>query len=402
MNSEMDYELDDEQDYLSDDQNPLSEIVFLTPSQINNALTLSQRVADPNKRWAVYLNGLALAGLRQWLTTHTVNFSLDETRCVILEPTIADGTSAVCHLQAKGFRLCLIATEPKQGDFLLPQTVVNHSDFAAHFYLPITVYEEQSAIALQGFIQQDDLIQHHAIETLTSSAGNTYPLPKQWLNPDLDCLLLYLNCLDPHRISLPSSQTLVRRVHQLLMQPVVNTAQWFQAELQTQLEPIAQTLNWVIIPPKTFASAMRELPTQTDWRETQLEPLLDSLRQPVSQGMSIAANARAAYRHFSLSGVQLQLYAIVSLLESPNTEAEWSMLLVLKQQTNQPLPDGLTLEVRDLQMMQIVQCLRSSNAAGCLFTEAIGALTEQFLVTIALDTGVAVTLPTLQFQPTKS
>ena len=397
MNSEMDYEFDDEPNYLTDDGDRRPEIVFLTPSQVEQALHLSQRIADSGKQWAVYLNGLALAGFRQWLTTRTINFSLDDTHCVILEPAIADGTSAVCRLQAKGFRLCLIATELNQGDFRVPQTVVNHSDFAAHFYLPITVYEEQSAIGLQGFIQQDALIQHNATQTLIGQTGTTYQLPKQWLNPDLNCLLLYLNCLDPCTISLPqpSSQTLAQRVHQLLVQPVVNTAQWFQAELQTQLD-------WVVIPTQTFASALRELPTQTDWRETQIEPLLDSLRQPVSQGMPIAANTRAAYRCFSLSGVELQLYAIVSLLESSNSEAEWSLLLVLKHQTNQPLPDGLTLEVRDLQMMQIVQCLRASTAAGCLFTEVIGALTEQFLVTIALDTGVAVTLPTLQFQPTKS
>jgi hypothetical protein len=397
MNSEMDYEFDDEPNYLTDDGDRRPEIVFLTPSQVEQALHLSQRIADSSKQWAVYLNGLALAGFRQWLTTRTINFSLDDTHCVILEPAIADGTSAVCHLQAKGFRLCLIATEPKQGDFRVPQPVVNHSDFAAHFYLPITVYEEQSAIALQGFIQQDVLIQHNATQTLIGQTGTTYQLPKQWLNPDLDSLLLYLNCLAPCTISLPqpSSPTLAQRVRQLLVQPVVNTAQWFQAEVQTQLD-------WIVIPTQTFASALRELPTQADWRETQIEPLLDSLRQPVSQGMPIAANARAAYRCFSLTGVELQLYAIVSLLESFNAEAEWSLLLVLKHQTNQPLPDGLTLEVRDLQMMQIVQCLRASNAAGCLFTEVIGALTEQFLVTIALDTGVAVTLPTLQFQPSQS
>lgn len=409
MNSDIDYELgeewSDEQDYLPDYEECVSEVITLRSTQINGALTLSQRVADPGKQWAVYLNALALAGFRQWLATRTLNFSLDETHCVILEPAIADGTSAVCHLQANGFRLCLIALEPeREGDLLIPQTVVDYPDLAAHFYVPIILYEEQGALGLPGFIRQDTLMQQRDTQGLTHQGDNTYTLPQSWLDPDLDNLLLYLSCLDPQAIALPqsASPTLPQRLHELLVQPVLNTAQWFQAEWQTQIEPMMQALNWIVIPQQTFVSAMRELQPHADWTEMQVEILLADLKQPVSQGVTIAPNARAAYRNFGIGGVDLQLYAIVSLLESPSTEAEWSLLLILKHQTDQPLPNGLLLEIRDLQMMQIVQQLRSTPTAGYLFIEVIGALSEQFLVTIALDNGVAVTLPPLQFQPTQS
>ncbi|HEY9749712.1 MAG TPA: DUF1822 family protein [Allocoleopsis sp.] len=408
MNSDIDYELsdewNDEQDYLPDYEG-VPEVISLQATQINEALALSQRVSDPGKQWAVYLNALALAGFRQWLAARTLNFSLDETQCVILEPAIADGTSAVCHLQANALRLCLIALEPeREGDLLIPQIVVDRPDLAAHFYIPMILYEEQGAIGLPGFIRQDTLTQQRDTHGLTHREDSTYVLPKSWLDPDLDHLLLYLSCLDPQAIALPqpTSQTVPQRIHQLLVQPVLNTAQWFQAEWQTQMGPMVQALNWIVIPQRTFASAMRELQPHPDWTEMQIEALLSDLKQPINQGITIASNARAAYRNFGLSGVDLQLYGIVSLLDSPSTETEWSLLLILKHQTDQPLPNGLLLKVRDLQTMQIVQQLRSIPTAGYLFTEAIGALSEQFLVTIALDNGVAVTLPPLQFQLTQS
>jgi hypothetical protein len=416
IDDELDDELTDEPEYLPDYDDHPSGIVSLEPDQIESALALSQRIADPGKQWAVYLNALALAGFRQWLTSRTVNFSLDETRCVIVEPAIAqaqresfaDGTGAVCHLQANSFRLCLIAVEPeREADFLIPQAVVDRPDLAADFYLLITVYEEQSAVRCQGFIQQDALTQQRATQGLTRQ-GDVYLLPKRWLDVDLDHLLLYLSCLDRQTIAppQPTSQPLTQRIHQILVQPVLNTAQWFQTEWQTQVEPMVEALSWVVIPPRTFASALRELPTNLDWMSAQTEAILDDLRQPISQGITIAPNARAAYRSFSLGGIELQLYAIVSQLElsevASEAEAEWSLLLILKHQANQPLPDDLLLEVRDLKMMQIVQQIQSAPGAGYLFTEAIGALSEQFLVTIALANGIAVTLPPLQFQPIAS
>jgi hypothetical protein len=413
MNSDIDDKMDDQwQDslnYLPDYAADPSEIVALNPAQIAAAIALSQRIADPNKQWAVYLNALALAGFRQWLTSRTVSFSLDETHCVILEPTIADGTGAVCHLQANGFRLCLIAVEPeREADLLIPQAAVDRPDLAAHFYLPITVYEEQGAVGFPGFIRQDNLTQQRVIQGLTHQ-GDNYQLPHHWLEPDLDPLLLYLSCLDRQAITLPPSTvpTLTQRIHQLLVQPVLNTAQWFQTEWQAQVESLVETFDWAVIPPRTFASALRELPTNADWTDTQTETLLDDLRQPLSQGIAIAANARAACRSFSLNGSELQLYAIVSQLEPPDPEPpdpepEWSLLLILKQQTDQPLPNDLRLEVRELAMMQMVQQVRSTSGVGYLFTEAIGNLTEQFLITIALANGIAVTLPPLQFHPTES
>lgn len=408
MNGYLDFDFDawqDEADYLPDQDDPSAEIVSLSSRQIDDARTLSQRTVDRSKQWAVYLNALALAGFRHWLTSRTVNFGLNETESAILEPAIGDGTSAVCRLQANTFRLCLIAAEPEPAeDFRIPRAVMDHPDFAAHFYLPIIVYEEQGAIGLPGFLRQDQLSQLQESHDRVQQTGDAYYLPKSWLDFDLDHLLLDLSCLNAQAIPLPThpSQPLTQRIHQLLVQPVLNTAHWFQTELQTQIEPILQALNWVVIPPATFASALRELHPSPDWTTAQTEALLDDLRQPLSQGITLAPNARAAYRTFSLGGVDLQLYAIVSLLEAPEAEAEWSLLLILKHPADQLLPAGLCLEVRDLPGLQLVQHLRASAAAGCLFTEVIGNLSEQFLVTLALNNGLAITLPPLQFQPTNA
>jgi len=402
MNSEINTNFEDEQDYCSNVSNHAIKIVSLTSSQVSDALELSQRLTEPGKRWSIYLNGLALAGFRQWLTTRTMTFNLDETDCMILAPPIADGIAAVCHLRAGPFHLCLIGSEsPSRDNIQIPQLVLDYPKFMAHFYLPITVYEEQAAISLQGFFRIDQIMRYQSDQPLSPGSDQNYSLPTQWLESDLDALLLYFNCLDPEFIPLPqtSPPVLPKAIHQILVQPVVNTAQWFYAAFTHQVEGVVQQLKWVVMPPYAFASAMRELPNFLEWRD--LAPHVAPISEIESPNTSTPSHSNA-YCQFDLGEINLQLHAIVRLLESTVAELEWSLLLLLKHQADQPLPDGLILEVRDLQTMQVVQRMQVSSAAGCLFTEVIGMLSEQFLVTISLNDGISITLPTLKFQPSAS
>lgn len=402
MNSEINTDFVDEQDYGSSAVNSSLETIFLTSSQVNEALELSQRMTEPGHRWAIYLNALALIGFRQWLNTRTTPFQLDEADALILAPAIADGVSAVCQLRAGQFRLCLIATPAASHNIQMPQLVLQQPDLMAHFYLPITVYEEQAAIALPGFLRCDRLQQQQVRHPFTPNPDHTYSLPHQWLEPDLDHLLLYLSSLDPAIMPLPQPirqprpQPLSQRIHQIFVQPVVNTAQWFQAEVQHQVAATVQHCRWLTLPPAALASAMRELPSYPAWRELQPQILPQLATLPASGATATQGNA---YCQLQLGGMEFHLQAIVTLVEAPETEPEWSLLLILRQPTDQPLPEGLSLEVHDWQTLQLVQRLQVSASAGCLFTEVIGAVTEQFVVTIALANGLSMTLPTLQFHP---
>jgi hypothetical protein len=394
---------DSELDFLPDYDTAPAIFVPVPADAMQAALRLSQRIQDVDKQWSVYLNAIALGGLRAWFNRRTLSFTVDESKAVILAPTIADGTGAVCHLLANQWRLSLIAVEPEQEDaILLPGSLIQQANLASHFYLPIAVYEEQETIGLSGYFSYDQLMAY-PVETLMPHSGNTIRLPKAWLNHDMESLLLYFNCLEPTAIVLPQlagdswRDRVADQLHQLLVQPALNTAQWFQAQA-AQLE---RSFDWILMPPISLAGAMRTRPTQVEGSMVQTADLLATLHVLLDQGLSLNPDAQVAYRELRLGTVALRLYAIVSLLDaSEPPPSEWSLLLILKHQDAEVLPDAIQLEVRELATMNLIQHLQTDHPTGYLFMEVIGALAEQFLITIATNEGVSLTLPPLQWQPT--
>ena len=389
----MSQSIDSTIEFLSSSDNPNEEIVPLTPDDIETARSLSQRTSNPGKQWSVYLNALALSGIRQWLKTRSISFRLHDKQSVIIEPAITDGISAVCGLTANHFRISLIAIEPDDNPIVpIPKTVFDRVDLKSHLYLFISIYEEQEAIGLRGYIT------HAQIPTTLTSQQDYYAIPTDRLTTDFNLLLLHLTCLEPTLIQSPAqSPTSVR---QLLTPPLLNTGRWFQTQIQSAIDTVTEELAWQLMPPMSFASALRELPTAQDWEQADLDYLVPILRDLAMQGVQLVPEARAAVRRLNLGDLDLQLYAIVSpLINTLESIDEWSLLLILKRNDHQPLGHGIQLEVHTSCSTEVVQQVISSGLTGYLFTEIIATLDESLSITIALPDDTTLTLPPMQFRP---
>ncbi|NJR52537.1 MAG: DUF1822 family protein [Leptolyngbyaceae cyanobacterium CSU_1_3] len=366
-----------------------AEMVPLESHQIEQAIAISRRVSDPEHRWQVYLNALALAGFEQWLQTRTTEIRLDASQCRILEANSLDAPTAVCQLQANDFKLCLIAI-PSFPDSVvtLPDRVIDHSNLMAQFYIPIAIYEEAEQVSIQGFLRYDELMRNRNLQSIRSDINGTYSIPSSWFDSDLDRLLLYLSCLDPVAIPLPTPAIAPLPLRQLWVQPVINVGRWIQQQVN-------DAVDWVMLPPLNLAPAMRGAFTNLGSEVSQpIEELAAILTNLIRGGMQPPDNARTAYQELQLGDRSLRLYAMVA----PLTNAEeWSLLLILRSSTNQPL-QGISLQVSDGVEVIVNQTLDESVTADFLYGTAIGTYDEQFILTIALADGTALTLPPFAFQ----
>ena len=394
----MSQSIDYAQDFFSDSNTHLEEIIALEAEDMETAQLLGQRTQAAGKRWPVYLSALALAGLRQWLQTRSLSFRLQDANSVIIEPAIENGISAVCRLVANQFRLTIIAIEPDDSSTVpIPKIVFDRVDLKSHFYLFITIYEETEAIGLCGYISHDQIPQ------VLASDQDYYELSRDRLTPDFNHLLLHLTCLEPTPIAVPqtSPQAALPPIRQMLTQPILNTARWFQAQIQETIDAVTEELAWQLLPPLSVASALRELPSPEDWIGVEIEALKLILQDIVRQGVQVVPeDVRAVVRQLYLGSLALQMYVVISpLVNAQDAIDEWSLLLILKRSDQQPLGDGIQLLVHSSCSTEVVQQVTSSDLTGYLFTQIIAELQESLSITIADSSGTSLVLPLMQFEP---
>ena len=394
----MSQSIDYAQDFFSGSNTHLEEIIALEAEDMETAQLLGQRTQAAGKRWPVYLSALALAGLRQWLQTRSLSFRLQDANSVIIEPAIEDGVSAVCRLVANQFRLTIIAIEPDDSSTVpIPKIVFDRVDLKSHFYLFITIYEETEAIGLCGYISHDQIPQ------VLASDQDYYELSRDRLTLDFNHLLLHLTCLEPTPIAVPqtSPQAALPPIRQMLTQPILNTARWFQAQIQETIDAVTEELAWQLLPPLSVASALRELPSPEDWIGVEIEALKLILQDIVRQGVQVVPeDVRAVVRQLYLGSLALQMYVVISpLVNAQDAIDEWSLLLILKRSDQQPLGDGIQLLVHSSCSTEVVQQVTSSDLTGYLFTQIIAELQESLSITIADSSGTSLVLPLMQFEP---
>ena len=362
-----------------------AELVPINITDLETARELSQRISEPGKQWPVYLNALALFGFRQWLQGRSLTFQLQDEHCIIIEPTIVDDISAVCKLTANQFKICLIALESDPTDTVpMPKSVFDRIDLRAHCYIFISIYEEQEAIGLRGYIF------HDVIPDSLDSEQDFYSIPTDRLTTNFDHLLLHLTCLAPTPIARLSPTNLP--IKQWLIEPAINTGRWFQRQIGTAIDNAVDAINWQLMPSMTFASALRKSPPSDS-----ISAILDDL---VRQGIEISPEGRSAIREIILGEYNLQLHAIVSPVPSEIVSVDdWSLLLILKRGDQQPFPYGIQLEVYESCSNQVVQQVVASDRSGYLFIDIIATQEEALIITIALADGTTIALPTITFQP---
>lgn len=436
---------------------PTSAIIF-SPDEINQAVEISSQIKNSDVQWQTYLNALALFAFEQWLEARDNSLTMNRSQCTVLQPAIANSISAVSNLQVGEFKLCLIATGSlTDEEVTLPRAVVDLPEYIPHFYVLIEVLEEPEIAVIQAFFSYQLLTERLANVNLVPQEDWTYQLPLTWFENNLDRLLLYLRCLEPEAIPLPTIPperadnlsrmqneltTLLPRLHspeielwqvlnweqgtavltspellnwvynkqaiaeaedqrrnlsdliKLLTQPAINVGRW----LWDELDNLAQEFSWVLLPIAP-ATAMRSPGEEFTAIKSQLQ----------QQGLEIPLQARAAFKDLLLAGFQLRLYAVTWHLVTEPDPHLWTLLLVLGTPLGDNLPYNLKLRVSDQTGILAEQGINQESGGSYLFTRVVGGWDEKFLVrdekflvSVSLMDGVEVTFLPFAFDLERS
>lgn len=437
------------------------EAIALEPNWIDQAVQLSSQIANESRQWQTYLNALALFAFEQWLSERDAEIPVNREHCSVLHPQYASAINSVCNLRVGKFKLCLLTIGTLTDEAVtLPRAAIDIPEYTAHFYVVLEVQEEQEQVTIRGFLRHDQLANLRQSANLQADRDWTYELPLSWFNSDPDGLLLYLRCLEPAAIPMPSVPTnrlaslsvmqaeLAAKLPQLNPDnPLWQVLTWEQGAavltspdlldwlyrlqeeqfegkniaslssqllevmqrltqgvvnvglwLRDELDEFAQSLSWVMLPAPDLATAsLRSLSVST--RESPIEELKAIIAGLKATGMEIPFHAGSAYRDLNLAEIPLRLYAVIWSVPSEENIPEWTLLLVLGAQPNAALPHGIKLQVSDQTSVLVERMLEQNTNDTYLYTCVVGNWDEEFRVTITLMDGEALTLPPFAFVP---
>ncbi|MDF5716309.1 MAG: DUF1822 family protein [Rhizonema sp. NSF051] len=423
----------------------------LSPEQINQAVQISYQIINPNQQWQTYLNSLAFFAFKEWLEERETSLTLNQERCPLFQPAVANAVSAVSNLQVGEFKICLIATGSlTDEEVTFPRAVINLPEFTPHFYILVEVLEEQEYAIVQKFLSYQQLTERLANSHLVPEDDWTYQLPLTWFEDNIDRLLLYLRCLEPQAISLPCvpperadnlsgmQNELTALLPSRLNSPECELWQVLNWEQGTAVLTSPELLNWVYnlysspIETRNFASLQNHLldliklltqpainvgrwlwdeldnlAQESSWVLLPIAPAT-AMRSPVEefaaiksqlqqQGLEIPLEVRAAFKDLLLAGFQLRLYAVTWHLVSESDPHLWTLLLVLGASYGDNLPHNLKLRVSDETGILVEQGINQESGGSYLFTRVVGSWDEKFLVSVSLMDGIEVTLPPFAF-----
>ncbi|MBL1177178.1 DUF1822 family protein [Pantanalinema sp. GBBB05] len=433
-------------------------IIALDPAMIEQVMAGSRSIANPNQQWQTYLHTLAFFGVEQWLHQRAGDISLNQEPAAMLQLPYVSVIPAVCHLVANGFKLCLIAIAGQpDAEVAIPRAAIELPEFMPHFYVVVTIYEEQAQVMIHSLLRYDQLATR--VVTIPPDADWTYPIPLNWFDQHVDRLLLYLRCANPDAIALPKSisehlsalttmqtellqllpqlQTSDRPwwqlltweqakvilttppllnwiftpqpssplpaidspppylsdLLQLLTRPMINVSHW----LQDQLDDLAQQLSWVLLPP--LSSQMRLKQGRSTLSSEDFEAIVTQLQR---QGVTLLPNARAAFSNLVIGTIPARLCVITGTLQEAGQPPEWSLLVVLSPAPGNHLPYGTRLRISDTTGILVQRSLTPHQDDEQLFAEIFGTFDERFLVTITVPDGASLSLPPFSFSRDES
>lgn len=435
------------------------EALPLKPKQIAQAVELSNQILYQEKQWQTYLHALAFFSFESWLHSRIPEIPINSSKCSIWRPSHINIINGIFNLEVGQFKVCLLATGSMDDDIIsIPRAVVDLPEYIAHFYVLVNVQEEQEEAMVKAFISYDKLLEHKQSVNLQPKQDWTYELSGDWFNQEPDNLLLYLRCLEPTAIALPSLNRLtnVRNIQAQLQSLIPQLQSWetplwkildwqtaiplltnselldwlYQVQtertsvtqkvvtltkqlvdtgkrlteevinvglwLQNELDEFSENLAWNLLPSPTFAmSSMRFLPVNKKESPTEeMEMIIAQLR---NSGMDIPVEVGGAYRDFSLGINPLRLYGVTWAIEEQEDSPEWTLLVVLGSQSEHQLPQDLRLQLKENNILLDEKIVEQNSDDTYLYTRVIGAWDEKFSVTIILANGETLVLPPFGF-----
>jgi hypothetical protein len=422
-------------------------MISLEPAMIEQAMVNSRSISNPDQQWQTYLNTLALFGVEQWFHQQVENTASNQEQASILLPPYARVIPAVCHVVANGFKLCLIATASQPDEEVaIPRAAIELPEFISHFYVVVSIYEEQAQVMIHSFLRYDQLAPQ--IATIQPDEDWTYPIPLDRFDQNIERLLLYLRCADPDSVSLPnptidrrsalitqqtkllhllpqlqasdrpwwqlltweqgsvilstpplldwiltpqsvtSSSQHLSDLLQLLTRPLIKVGNW----LQDHLDDLAQQLSWALLPP--LGSQMRLKESRGTLPSDEFEAIVTQLQR---QGATLLPDARAAFSNLVIGTTPVRLCVITGIFQDEGQPPEWSLLVVVGPVPGHRLLDGICLRMSDPTGILVQRSLTPIQGDEYLFAEIFGSLNESFLVTISVPDGASVSLPPLSW-----
>ncbi|MFB2897071.1 DUF1822 family protein [Aerosakkonemataceae cyanobacterium BLCC-F50] len=427
-----------------------TEAIALLPEQIESAVKISSAIQNIDQQWLIYLNSLALFGFVEWVNECAPELSINQAKCSILNPTIANLIPGVCNLEVGDFKVCLVAQGSLDDrEISLPRAAIELPEFIPHFYVIVDVKEEYEQAIVKGFIRYDKLTELIAELNLQPNLDWTYSIPSAGIENQAERLILYLRCLTATAISLPeipgdrlenlasiqaeissllnslespdiplwevlnweqlasiltlevaaieeteteeeSALTNLDSLLQILTRPALNVGLW----LQDKMDELAENLSWILMP--AFATSPAALRSTTE----EFEVIVSDLS---NFGIEIPSHARGAYQKIKLSDRQFNLYAVTWPFLAENNVPEWMLLLILGAHYGTTLLTGLKLRVSDSTGLLVQRKVGPNSPDNYLYIQIAGAWDERFLVTVSLrdrETGqkVSLTLPPFTFR----
>lgn len=346
-----------------------AEAIKLTEAQIIQASELASLTAE-NQQWQNYLNKLALFGFQTWLNDRNPQYRLNVKNSQNI-------LNAVSCLEIGEFRICLLTQGILEEEVIsLPEDVISNRQTnknLAHFYVLVTVDEENEEVTIEGLIRYDQLNAYMQSPELILHSDRTYDLPLNSFDTDINHLLLYLRYLEPSAIQLPIStfsnvinppSTTVENPASI-QETVINVASW----LNRKLDELSQSLSWILLPSPELASGFRNSPNQSTYS------IIDELN---SEGV-IPDGAKIIFN--PIENTDLQLFAITWILP----EDKWALLLILKNTDDSPLDFGLNLQIKSQDEVLKEETFSYENEEDYLQTQVEGIINQQFTITISLN-----------------
>ncbi|WP_017302223.1 DUF1822 family protein [Nodosilinea nodulosa] len=360
-----------------------STTVTLTAESIRWAAEICRREADLAQQWPTFLRAMALAGLQQWLAAGSGGLSLRYAPDQVPTPDRL--------YRVNDFRLCLVAQGSLSDEVVtIPQGTLDDRTNFAHLYILAEVHEEADQVTILAGLRRDRLLAHCQQTSLVASASGTYTLPVRYFDTSPEDMLLYLSCLNPEQLAAPApiAATGLPPALGQTTGGLINAGRW----LRDQLDTVAETLAWTLLPPLAPGNALMPLPTTP---AEQLEAVLLDL---APAGVTIPPTARGAFTDLQPLGLPLRLYALTwTMFETQHPE--WSLFLFLGPAAGQHLLPGTGLRVCDAATTLAEQTLTDDGTASYLYAQVIGTWDEQFTVTVKLPNGSTLNWPPFVFNP---
>lgn len=428
------------------------ECIDLEPEDFDRAAQLSNPVLGETAQWHTYVNGLALQGFTRWIAEQDSSIAVDQQNCSIAKPQYASVINAVCNLRLGKFQICLIATERLFDEVVpIPAATLDLPDFNAHFYVVVEVQEEQAQIIIRGYSRYDQIDRYRQLGELSPDDQWNYAVPLSLFDAEPNHLLFQSQLLEVAAIALPDSavpalarqwamsssgtpvelssilshchssqfhlsqvlpwpqgSTLLQspelldlfyqwqqssesprslhiriiEVFTLVTQRAVNTANW----LRTELDTFSHSLGWYS--PQMLAAGASGFRSVNRFNVA-----IDDLKY---QGMDIPEQPHPVYKNIELVGELLQVCSITWALSPSSVAPQWALLVILRTQMGDLLPDGFRLRVTDL--------TETSQEAAALDTELLyvrinADLGKKLVATIISPAGEGLPLTPYSFDP---